>query len=1122
MSKRVSFHGVASENVSAVIWGKQLYSYTGNDCVSAQLIVGNKKSQVVKFDKTSADGNFDVIVLGVTADETFDSVELNINFNGCPSIEIGGIQVLKKDFGAIYNYDYKGNMQNSSTGSGSSDVEYNDKNLPETVIGEDSSKTECEYEENNNIKRTIGAYGVTTVYEYDDVNKSNLTSTTISTDCDLCMMETTKEYTSDGRFVSKTTDELGNLTLYEYDNLGRIKKVTNALNVISQYVYNGDGTLNKLILGSGDAKQQAEYNYDDKKRLSKITLANGSVYSFAYDNYNNVTSISLNGTVVFTYEYDLETGNIITQKYGSYGDGYRFEYNSDGLITAVKYYFFYGRSDVKFQYAYNSKKQLVRVTDANSNVIAEYEYDDEGNIIKSSNAKKEIVYAYDKSGAINAKSTKVDGKTINTSFTSASKSKGVRPDSLIAAFSDKPCSIITFDRTTGSDSARAGKEGVISYGETNNDFDYQYSNLPAYDTYGTKGCVQFWIKPKTNEPNSRKCAIMTLQSKAVNNRKILAYLMNNYVKVFFKDDNGAESELISMPSNIDFSKWNFFSLNFVYRKDTETSPTYVEYALTLNEKTQIYKKQGTDIPYMILYSPELKIGVDVNSSNVDFPAKITALYASRDCLKLEEVKKYYLLSKDYIIDSQLSNGLNLLGSTGNLVDFSQTDLHTIDSSIQNQFEIYPLHNNLLSLKGKKPQKYSTRIVSKSDKDRTFNFNNKIKRYAYVADGGELAYSLGDVTDISVVMRACTDVNAEKQYFFEGTDRNGRYFGLYRVSDSKVYIDFDGTIIDTGLSFSSNEWHTVAFSRDKSFRYDSLGEYNESHLRVMIDGNVYSTKISVAPVFNGVSLMIGRKTVGTDEIHLLGDEINVYPLYGQIEMLAIDDAYCETTTMNKLFAELAGNSRIHAYDELGRLSKVALHKDGTSILENTYLYKYRPNFIKSSTQILAELISTNDTQASRIYTTDALGRVTAVDDEVFGSHSYTYDHRGYLVNVDKMNYEYDNNGNITKIGEKTLKYDTVIKDRLTNYGSIEITYDTHNPLNPIKYGDFSFSFEGRRLTKVTLPSGYFEYTYNDQGLRTKKYDYRGATTYYEYDGDKLIYQQNSSGRLDFLYDENGEL
>lgn len=68
----------------------------------------------------------------------------------------------------------------------------------------------------------------------------------------------------------------------------------------------------------------------------------------------------------------------------------------------------------------------------------------------------------------------------------------------------------------------------------------------------------------------------------------------------------------------------------------------------------------------------------------------------------------------------------------------------------------------------------------------------------------------------------------------------------------------------------------------------------------------------------------------------------------------------------------------------------------------------------------------------------------------------------------------------------------------------------------------YKYEGRRLIQYTTGSGYHEYTYNDQGLRIAKKKYTGETTKYYYAGDKLITEINSACRLDFLYDENGQL
>ena len=152
----------------------------------------------------------------------------------------------------------------------------------------------------------------------------------------------------------------------------------------------------------------------------------------------------------------------------------------------------------------------------------------------------------------------------------------------------------------------------------------------------------------------------------------------------------------------------------------------------------------------------------------------------------------------------------------------------------------------------------------------------------------------------------------------------------------------------------------------------------------------------------------------------------------------------------------------------------------------------------------------------------LGNITAIGDSTFGSHTYEYDYRGFLTRADGEVYEYDGNGNITKKGSTNFVYDTVIKDRLVSVGGVAISYSSTNPLNPSQYGSKYFTFEGRRLTRLTLSSGYYDYKYNDQGLRIQKKDYRGVTWNYAYDGDKLICESSPYGRLDFLYDENGML
>ncbi len=109
-----------------------------------------------------------------------------------------------------------------------------------------------------------------------------------------------------------------------------------------------------------------------------------------------------------------------------------------------------------------------------------------------------------------------------------------------------------------------------------------------------------------------------------------------------------------------------------------------------------------------------------------------------------------------------------------------------------------------------------------------------------------------------------------------------------------------------------------------------------------------------------------------------------------------------------------------------------------------------------------------------------------------------------------------------MGNKVLTYDSTIKDKLISFNGSSISYDANNPFNPYSYMNYTYTFQGRRLTRWAKGSGYTAYYYNDKGLRVQKAISNGKITNYEYDGNKLIYENGPLARLDFLYDENGEL
>ena len=142
--------------------------------------------------------------------------------------------------------------------------------------------------------------------------------------------------------------------------------------------------------------------------------------------------------------------------------------------------------------------------------------------------------------------------------------------------------------------------------------------------------------------------------------------------------------------------------------------------------------------------------------------------------------------------------------------------------------------------------------------------------------------------------------------------------------------------------------------------------------------------------------------------------------------------------------------------------------------------------------------------------------------MFTNKVYSYDYRGFLIQEPNITYTYDDNGNILTKGNTTFTYDENIKDKLIKVNNDEVIYGNDNLLNPIKYKNNTYKYEGRRLTKFNNGKQEYEYLYNDQGLRTiKKEDSKIINEYY-YDEDRLIYEKTTKGNIKYLYDENNLL
>ena len=163
-----------------------------------------------------------------------------------------------------------------------------------------------------------------------------------------------------------------------------------------------------------------------------------------------------------------------------------------------------------------------------------------------------------------------------------------------------------------------------------------------------------------------------------------------------------------------------------------------------------------------------------------------------------------------------------------------------------------------------------------------------------------------------------------------------------------------------------------------------------------------------------------------------------------------------------------------------------------------------------------------------YTYDAYGNISSVT-ENGTTYMYTYDALNQLIaasdGTNTSTYAYDGAGNITS---KTVNGVTYIytygnaswADLLTNYNGDGITYDAIG--NPLTYRDgMSFTWTGRQMNSAVVNSTATYYTYDVDGIRTKKV-VGGVTTDYFVNGSTILAEKTGNNVIWYIYDSSNEI
>ena len=1139
---KIAKGGLPGDNVTACIFGEfqntsylnitatvtlKLLSDTGNVVGSSTAIIRN----------ISSGAELDAAVLGVAAKSGYTSITLTVSVPNGYTLAIGGARVRRSECGVTYTYDSKGNVVEAASGNRSKSSSYNQYGLAGESLGVNSDLVNYEYDEKLRSEKSTHAYGAAEKCKYDPFYNERVYEVSVENHDGTTKLRTVASYgPTHGRFMDGYIDANGLSYDMLYDNYGNVSEVRDALSVITTYTYVNKDLLSALKLTDRDISSKTvnvAYGYDDRKRLSSIGISNGSEYTFEYDNANNITRVKLNGTVIFRYTYDAKN-RLTTQYCGEYGGHFEFAYDSKGRLYEI-YYLQNSQRTLKYRYVYDILNRVSNVTDSSGNYLYRYTYDDDGRIKTVKTLNCETNYTYDALGDVELKSTTANEKNVIQSFSNVKSSKGDHPESLLGASIMREngayfgmfntngfitnysgAALSPIDHSGNAITPVLTRSGLVPCCSVNS------SNLLSYrlsmeSIYSAEcGFVSFCFKPTT----MRYSCIFSCKDPN-SNGSIRAYMnANGTVNVIVTDNNGNGYSIMTL-STAKHNEWNYFALSFYNRHD-EGSNDITEFVGNLNGNIQTYKKSNPRIYFELGVYPIYNIG-HFYSGATDFDhlwGYVTAVnIGSRRYMSLDDIKLHGKIVSDYLCNNVVTqNGVST-------VDFSSTNVYTDNSTVKSKFKIYPLNNTLNALDGTAPMRYNVRVVSDKDKNRTFKFNKISGRNAFVADGNELRYHIGSSSSGTVAVRAYTDVTYEKQYFFDMKDTSGHTLGLFRDERGSLAVNINGTEISFDLPVSNGSWHTVGLSFSKELVSDSTVGTTTRYvnIRAFLGTTKYDLRREVSFDYGTLELTVGKAYTST-RVSCLGVAFDDYhPLYGQLEMLAIGNAYNESSTINTLVSELNTYTQTVELDELGMQRRSGIKHGETDILKKTVEYKKNGNY--TTPAVSRETFTYGNTTRTRDYTTDEYGRVTEVVDSVLGTNKYKYDYCGYLIKENTTEYIYDNNGNMTKKNGYFVTCDSTIKDRLSKINGDNVYYNSQNPLNPSSCGDLTFEFEGRRLTYCYNMDFDAEYIYNNEGLRIKKCIDDGFEYYtvnYAYEGTKLVCEYTTSKRMDYLYDGNGIL
>ncbi len=256
----------------------------------------------------------------------------------------------------------------------------------ETLVDGAGNNTEYDYDADSNVIRVwqfdVSSSGLVSeefevLYEYDPMHRRTATVDGVSNRTEI-------KYDSRSNIVERK-DARNHIQEFAYDSLSRLVQTTTKMDpngtpydIVEQKSYDASS---RLVSETDDNGNETLYTYDGLNRLTKITMPDGEFYTAAYDFTGNAKTYTDARGVVVTQTFDRNNRLTTRTMSGTSVPGAISEsYTYDGL----------GR----LRTAENDSTKITREYDSRSNITREIQnYDPSGAFLSSSD--RIVSYAYD-------------------------------------------------------------------------------------------------------------------------------------------------------------------------------------------------------------------------------------------------------------------------------------------------------------------------------------------------------------------------------------------------------------------------------------------------------------------------------------------------------------------------------------------------------------------------------------------------------------------------------------------------------------------------------------------------------------------------------------------------------